>query len=363
MRTKVKIVGGGSIGNHLAHGCRQRDWEVTVCDIDPAALERTRYEIYPNRYGQWDEAIRLAHPDETVHEDFDVVIIGTPPDTHIKLALEQLAHRPPRLLLIEKPLCTPSLAGCAQLRTLSQEAGVCVLVGYNHTLTRNTILSEQWLRENSLGEILTIHAQIREHWRGIFNAHPWISGPEETYLGYTERGGGALGEHSHGLAIWQHFARISGQGRIVEVSAVLDMVEDKGARYDRLAQLSLRTESGLTGLLVQDVITEPAEKHLRIQGSRGYLDWFINAKPGADAVKLWRQDESERYQSIEKTRPDDFLPEIHHIASLLSDPGQLSPISLECGMETMLVIAAAIRSYEERRTVKIDYLLPTDWHH
>lgn len=358
MNIKVKIIGAGSIGNHLAHGCRQQNWEVVLCDTDPAALQRTRDEIYPARYGQWDDSIRLAHPKNTVGERFDVVMIGTPPDTHINIALDILRRNPPRLLLIEKPLCPPSLSGCEQLHTLAKQTGVQVLVGYNHTLTPNTLLAEQWLQTGALGNILTIHAQIREHWQGIFRAHPWISGPEDTYLGYTERGGGALGEHSHGLAIWQHFARLSGHGRITEVSAMLDMVKERGAHYDRLAQLNLRTESGLTGLLVQDVITEPADKQLRLQGENGYLDWYINIKPGADAVRLRLQGEPERHQTFEKNRPDDFQPEVAHIGTLLANTDQISPISLECGMETMLVIAAAIRSHETRRTVKIDYNQP-----
>ena len=39
----------------------------------------------------------------------------------------------------------------------------------------------------------------------VFAAHPWLSGPWETYLGYTERGG-ALAEHSHALNLWQYLA-------------------------------------------------------------------------------------------------------------------------------------------------------------
>ena len=56
----VKIYGAGSIGNHLAHGCRSKGWDVLMCDLDQQALERTRDDIYPSRYGQWDPQIRLT---------------------------------------------------------------------------------------------------------------------------------------------------------------------------------------------------------------------------------------------------------------------------------------------------------------
>ena len=41
MRT-IKIIGAGSIGNHLANACRHMGWEVDMYDIDPDALKRTK---------------------------------------------------------------------------------------------------------------------------------------------------------------------------------------------------------------------------------------------------------------------------------------------------------------------------------
>ena len=83
---KVKIYGAGSIGNHLTYACRAKGWDVLMCDIDPEALKRTQADIYPSRYGSWDPAIRLSTIDNLSDEDFDLVIIGTPPDTHLSLA-------------------------------------------------------------------------------------------------------------------------------------------------------------------------------------------------------------------------------------------------------------------------------------
>jgi hypothetical protein len=53
--------------------------------------------------------------------------------------------------------------------------------------------------EGKLGEIFSITSQTRESWNGILNAHPWLTGPEDTYLAWIEKGGGALYEHSHAL--------------------------------------------------------------------------------------------------------------------------------------------------------------------
>jgi predicted dehydrogenase len=274
---RVTIIGAGSIGNHLANACRSRGWHVTLTDNDPAALERTRTSIYPARYGAWDEEIRLTPPRGDYLAGADAVFIGTPPDTHLPIALEVLETASPALMLIEKPLCGPGLEHCDAFYKATQRRGTKVVVGYNHSVAKSAAAVDEALRSGRLGPVLGISARTREHWGGIFKAHPWLSGPSDTYLGFHRRGGGALGEHSHALHIWQHFAHVAGAGRVVEVSAMLEIVRDGKAEYDRLALLALKTESGLMGDVIQDVITAPTEKSARVQCRDGYAETTLPA--------------------------------------------------------------------------------------
>ena len=101
------------------------------------------------------------------------------------------------------------------------------------------------IRSGVLGRPLTAIAEFREYWGGIFDAHPWLSGPSDSYLGFWRRGGGASGEHSHAINIWQFFARALGAGRITEVAALLDYADQDGTSYDRHRQLHVRTEERL----------------------------------------------------------------------------------------------------------------------
>ena len=149
-------------------------------------------------------------------------------------------------------------------------------------------MAENMLRDGRIGRIVTISARTREHWQGIFNAHPWLSGPSASYLGFSARGGGATGEHSHAINIWQHFAHLAGAGRVVEVSATLDRVARDGVDYDRSAFITLTTENGLVGDVIQDVVTSPAEKSARLQGETGFVEWRVNAAPGKDIGGLGR---------------------------------------------------------------------------
>jgi predicted dehydrogenase len=145
-------------------------------------------------------------------------------------------------------------------------------------------------------------------------------------------------------------------GRITEVSATLDMVEDGTVQYDRICLLNVRTERGFVGDIAQDVVTKPAHKALRIQGTEGYLEWLVNLDAGHDAIRHWDGKTEAREERIAKSRPDDFRAEIEHIGGILNgDDRQDSPISLERGLDTMLVIAATYLSHERRRTVRITY--------
>lgn len=352
---RVKVYGAGSIGNHLSYACRNKGWDVTICDIDPDALDRTKNEIYPSRYGCWDENIKLMSSNSTDTIHHDVVIIGTPPNSHASIALEVLSQNAPKVLLIEKPMFTPDLKNAIEVYNLAKEKGTIVLVGYNHVLTKNSIIAEEYLKNDIIGKPITITSMTREHWGGIFSAHPWLNGPEDTYLGYYTKGGGACLEHSHAINIWQHFAHLMNLGRITNVSASLNIIKEGKAEYDDMCFVNVKTDKGFIGNVIQDVVTSPTQKNLRVQGSNGFMEWHVGYKDGNDAIIYGNSNERKEIL-IPKSRPDDFKGEIDHVEYLLNGgDSKCSPISIERGLDTMMVIAAVFLSHKEKREVTIDY--------
>ncbi len=348
----VKIFGAGSIGNHLAHASRSLGWNVTLCDLDPAALDRAKSMIYPTRYGKWDNAIKLCLVNEAPKGDFDLILIGTPPDSHLPLALMALEEKP-KAILVEKPLCPPNLENAEKLQSLVTESGTLVFVGYDHVVGKGA--QETFHTSQQLKNIETIDVEFREHWGGIFAAHPWLSGPQDSYLGFWNRGGGASGEHSHAINLWHFFSLGLGKGRIIEVSALLDYVKTDGVDYDKLCILSLKTEDGLIGRVVQDVVTSPPRKWARIQGEDGYVELRMGYQPGVDKVSWKIGQEDYQFRTIQKTRPDDFILELEHIDSAIKSQDNRSVLCLERGLETMLVVAAAHLSSAKKRVVRLNY--------
>jgi len=351
---KVKVYGAGSIGNHLANAARHMGWSVDICDLDANALKRTKNEIYPQRYGSWDDEIGLYLPENEPKGIYDMVFIGTPPDSHMELAISAI-NEGAKTLLVEKPVCTPNLNKAQEFYDLVQEKKINAFVGYDHVVADATKIIDQRLSEKKYGKVETLDVEFREHWGGIFGAHPWLEGPWDTYLGFWEKGGGAAGEHSHAVNLWQHFANELQLGRVIEVSASLDFVKNNQVSYDKLALFNLKTDKGLLGRVVQDVVTKPHKKFARVQTDKGFLEWQCGVKQGTD-LAMWSFENQENQEHfVTKTRPDDFIAELKHIKSVIESDDLISPISIERGLDTMLVVAAAHKSALLGKRINIDY--------
>jgi predicted dehydrogenase len=341
MAYKAKIFGAGSIGNHLAQACRRAGWDVVVVDRDPKALKRMKEEIYPTRYGAWDDAITLFESGKEPKGGFDVIFIGTPPHVRMPIAMEALAEKP-KVLQLEKPLGMPSLEGVAQFVAKVKKGKTAVIVGYDHSVSDAAEFIVSLLTSNTIGSIETLDVEFREHWGGIFKAHPWLSGPADTYLGFTEKGGGASGEHSHALHLWIYLAQVAGLGLPKEVSALYEWRKEGKAVYDAIATFSMLTNKKKIGRVVQDVVTSPTRKWIRVQGKNGFIEWYCNGKPEGDHV-VWKVGDQPMAEKVfPKKRPDDFFKEVQHIEALLSGKvnAKDSPMSLQNALHVMSVLSA-----------------------
>lgn len=356
--TTVKVVGAGSIGNHLAHGCRGKGWDVTIVDLSIEALARTRETIYPSRYGAWDEDITLASPDEVEDKSFDIVIIGTPPATHLDIATKELLTNTPKLLLIEKPLSDPNSEAITAFLDLADQSPTRVLVAYNQRHKPNTHKFLEVANDPSLGSLTGLASHMLESWDGILRAHFWMASERDSYLAFTNQGGGALLEHSHALNLFLYIARELNQGSVTTVEASMDWVSHESGQYDRDSRLALTLESGLVGEVRQDLHTWPAKKEAIATFEHGSVLWAMG--DSSDSVSLIKSNGvPDENWAFPKTRPDDFIGEISHLEDLLREPGLPSSLDLNHGVEVMEVALAAIDSSRSKSVVPVSSLRTT----
>ena len=349
----VLIFGCGSIGNHLAHASRMLGWKVVMTDVDTAAMDRTVNQIYPGRYGEWDPEIEFLADPFNCKRSFDLVIIGTPPDVHIELAEHALLFKP-KGVLIEKPLCGLGIMDINLLREKAQGQNTKLFVGYDHSVSLVLQEVNRLINGDNFGKPETIDVEFREEWSGIFAAHPWLRGPSDTYLGFSQRGGGAAGEHSHGLHLWLYLASMLGMGNVAEVTATLDFNHINGCNYDKLAMFQLKTDQGFVGRCVQDVVTSPARKWVRIQFSSGFIE--ICFTPSADYLRYKSAAQERTIElTFSKSRPDDFITELKVIRDCMHNDEMYSscPLKIDFGWKVMQVIDAGHQSSTSKTTIQI----------
>ena len=137
-----------------------------MCDSSKESLRRMREEIYPSRYQAWDKNIKLYSVEEVPKGGFDLILIGTPPDTHLPLAIEAV-NELPKAVLTEKPLCEPSMTGLDDLVINAQSKKVKIFTGYNHAVGRSLNKIRDIIYENRFGKALTVDVEFREHWGGF----------------------------------------------------------------------------------------------------------------------------------------------------------------------------------------------------
>jgi len=329
---KAKIVGAGSIGNHLCYAARSLGWEITVTDIDQVALNRMKFEIYPSRYGVWDTDIQiLTSREEKLNSKdciYDVVFICTPPDSHLKVAYEQLVKYKPKYLFVEKPISSPnSSSELEKLKLQANKTGTQILVGYNHRLTLNTKYLVQVIQNNSFGQVKFLRSNFRENWEGILNAHPWISGLESTYLGNISLGGGALFEHSHGLDLFLYISKICGLESPKISSISVSRFKSDQLDYDENSICIFEFSKSILGIVEQNVFTRPGIKMLEIEFEDVSVKWFTNSNnAGVEVIDL----DGKVVDSLiyNKKRTDDFQPQLQHINNLILGSEIYSPIAI-----------------------------------
>jgi len=343
---KVLIIGAGSIGNHLAQAARVKGWEVTVCDTNPEALRRMREDIYPARYREWDNQITQAVSSvaSLPGADYDVIMVGTPPDSHLKIAFQALKLEP-RILHIEKPLGTPLDDFVAFKKECDEHPHVIVTVGYDHAVSDSVDYAIDLISINKLGNVSKIESMTLEHWKGIFNAHPWLAGPQDSYLGFWRRGGGALCEHSHALHLGLVIAEAAGWGELTYIEGVQDIFSgDHGTEYDQSSRLRLYSSSDNQCVLnvYQDVTTEPTVKKFNVMGDKGSLE--VSFSPTLDKVSLYIENKGVVIKEFPKTRPTDFFRLMQHYEEILKGQNEYntSPIRLQKGIEVMEFISKAL---------------------
>ena len=352
---KVKIIGCGSIGNHYANVFINRGHKVYVTDKDPKALKRMKEFIYPNRYGSWDDRINLLAEDN-YKKNYDLVFIGTPPLSHLSEANKILKKNNAKIIHIEKPVSLINDKNLLTFNRLRKNSNIRILNGYNLNNSKPIKKVLELIKINNLGKIIYLNCDIREHWEGIFNAHPWIKNKNSTYLTNIKKGGGALLEHSHGISYWMFLSSMLKNGRIKKVKSHINIIKTKNSFYDNLSTLLVESDTGLVGKITQDVITKPEKKNIELIFKNSSITLINNFKQNEDRIIFFDfQNNKLKKFKFKKTRADDFVGMVKNIENIYKNDTLNYESSIDFGLDIIKVIKMAFESNKKNNYQIIKY--------
>lgn len=308
MLRKVLILGAGSIGNHYANASSELKLKTSVFDINIEALKRMKEEIFPARYGSWNQNIELLQDIPKNIDNETLVILGTPPDVR-KSLIHDCVNKGAEHILIEKPLSSPGEDLSFINEILNQN--ISLYSGYNHPCSKayasfKKLFDSQTINPNDIEEI---NVNWLESWDGPLSAHFWMNSVFDSYLGYSEKGGGAMSEHSHGLNMGITFAKD------MNIDFEFESVHlkwDHSNSYDELFRCKLLNAMQKRMTIVQDAVTAPAIKKLEVVGKD--FTASVEFSSSKDLICILQNNKEQKTEFI-KSRAEDFINNLDMITS------------------------------------------------
>lgn len=344
---EVLIFGSGSIGNHLAYACRKLNLSVSVTDISSSALLRMKNKIYPFRYSKWDNKIQLIKYFNVfkLKKKFDLIIIGTPPETHYSLINKIFKKLNFEKLMVEKPLSTfKDKINYNKIRLQTNEKKI--FIGYNHSISKSFLYFKNRIKNIKKKDISIIDVSWREGWKGILNAHFWNKNEFSTYLGNLSKGGGSTHEHSHGLHLIVCLSKVL-NFKLPKKFVKFHFIKKKNKidYYDNYLNINWKLDNFLINY-TSDLISDPANKSISIITKSKKYDLIFNYMGKYDLVKISNlRSGLSKIKYFNKNRSSDFVNEISYILKIKTKQKyKKSFLNVIKGIETQQIINSIFKS-------------------
>ncbi len=264
------MLGCGSIGRRHARNLRALGrTDLVLFDAVPAAARQLAEELDARAVSTVDDVWALAP---------QVVVVATPPDSHVALAALAAERAIP--VFIEKPLSN-RMEGVEQLHATIERHGVVAMVACNMRFHPGPAAVKQLLTAGSIGQVLG--ARI---YSGSFLPGWRPSSDYRDSYSATPGVGGAVLDciHEIDLALWY-----AGPARLV--SAVVQRATSIGLEVEGLAELLLAHDGGTLSSVHLNFVQRDYCRGCTIVGADGTIYWdfehpFVEVRGGSGSRRI-----------------------------------------------------------------------------
>ena len=202
------------------------------------------------------------------------------------------------------------------------------------------------LKKIKSSSINHININWKEGWSGILNAHFWLKDEFSSYLGNMNNGGGCLHEHSHGIHFLVCIEKILKLDLKNKPHSFINIKrKNKKIYYDNFINLNWKLKNFSVNY-TSDLISEPADKSLKIFTKDKKFELIINDRKKYDTIKILNYKTSNiSIKRFRKKRATDFKNEIKHIFKINNKKKyEKSFIKLENGLRVQQIINSVLKN-------------------
>jgi len=300
---------------------------------------------------------RTDHPEARIYStyrelweserDLDLVILSTPPDTHVEFAEQALSAG--ASVVIDKPF-VPTRKDALSLVTASAAAGRPVMVFHNRRWDGDFLTIRRLIETGELGDVFAFESSF-EHWA------PQATSGWKDQLPIADAGGVAydLGSHlvDQALVLFGPAASVRSSLRTVR----------RGGGNDDHARIDLIHESGVESRLLMSRVSVGLGPRFRLLGTKGsYLSEDLDGQEPALEAGLRPGDPSygvtpeEGYGTLEVEGPSGTLrrrvptergdyPEFYRRAALAIRGEGREPVSVDEAIAVVEILELAAAQY------------------
>jgi len=331
----ILIFGAGSVGTHHANAARTLNCNVVICDINFSKFKYMKNNLYPKRYGSWDNKIKfISYKDifET-ENNYDLIIIGVPPQNHLELLKKCFIFLKFKKILVEKPLCVFNQDFSFINKIKNKNKIYC---GFNHSISDSFLYLINLVSKKRIGNIKKVEINWKEDFKLVLNAHPWIKNLKQSYLSNLKKGGGGCHEYSHALHLALILKKILFKEKKISMNKNIIYKKEKNLFYDSVSKISFNNRLKSLNLNI-DTISNPCQKNITVIGENGTIFWERKIEKKYEKIEI-KKNKNLTYKFFKLSRCDDFINQIKILLFKKKKYDQISNIKLQSGVEVMKLL-------------------------
>ena len=326
---KLLVIGCGSIGERHIRNLRSLSVDnILACDTNSDRLHLMKEKYDAEIYKDVDEALKNKP---------DAVLICTPPNLHIPMALKAVEHN--AHIFIEKPI-SHNLEKVDDFLVEVKKKKLVVSVGYNLRFHPGIRLIKKMITEGTIGKVLSARAEFGQYlpdWRPYQDY-------TKSYTARREAGGGIILDGSHELDYMLWFF-----GDADYIFSFAENVSSLEVDVEDVAEIFIKFKNGTLCSIHLDFVRPGYARNCELIGERGVIAWdYLEKKINIydSEVKNWKKIE------VSFDSNDMYVEEIRHFINVIKKEEKLLIDGYE-GKKTLELAVAAKKSAKSHKLIKL----------